>query len=93
MMVITFLIGNKYNYFQILLFMVYLASIYIDSQLFKLFTVYSKVGHTRGSNLNLGLYISKQLFKIFLELKSLICDMTKKMYSTSVFINFVYDFI
>lgn len=76
-----------------LLFMVFLASIYIDSQLFRLFTVYSKVGKTRGSKLDLVLYIFKQLFKIFLELKSSICDMTKKMNSTSVIINFVYDSI
>lgn len=56
--------------------MVYLASIYIDSQLFRLFTVYSKVGKTRGSKLDLVLYIFKQLFKIFLEMKSSIFDMT-----------------
>lgn len=81
------------NYFQMLLFMVYLASIYIDSQLFRVFTVYSKVGKTRGSKSDLVLYIFKQLFKIFLELKSSIYDMTKNMYSTSVFINFIYDSI
>lgn len=59
-----------------LLFMVFLASIYIILQLFRLFTVYSKVGKTRGSKLDLVFYIFKQLFKIFLELKSSICDMT-----------------
>lgn len=83
----------NFNYFQMLLFMVYLASIYIDSQLFRLITVYSKVGKTRGSKSDLALYIFKQLFKIFLELKSSIYDMTKNMYSTSVFINFIYDSI
>lgn len=83
----------NFNYFQMLLFMVYLASIYIDSQLFRLFTVYSKVGKTRGSKLDLVLWIFKQFFKISLELKSSICDMTKKMYFTSVFFNFVYDSI